>query len=88
MRRHRSAASLYHCSRRGKSGPAGSISGGDLVMDAFILACLALRRSVEEKRIPEPEFQSFRLEYFRPVSENHDEQPSQAFNQFSEGVTV
>jgi hypothetical protein len=57
-------------------------------MDAFILACLALRRFVEEKRIPEPEFQSFRLEYFRPVSENHDEQPSQAFNQFTEGATV
>jgi hypothetical protein len=55
-------------------------------MDAFILACLALRRSVEE--IPEPEFQPFRLEYFRPVSENHDEQPSQTFNQFSEGATV
>jgi hypothetical protein len=88
MRRYRSAASLYHGSRRGKSGPAGSISGGDLVMDAFILACLALRRSVEEKRIPEPEFQPFRLESFRPVSENHDEQPSQAFNQFREGATV
>jgi len=88
MRRHRGAASLYHRSRGGKSGPAGSVSGGDLVMDAFILACLALRRSVEEKHIPEPEFQPFRLEYFRPVSENHDEQPSQAFNQFSEGATV
>ncbi len=88
MRRHRGAASLYHRSRGGKSGPAGSISGGDLVMDAFILACLALRRSVEEKRIPEPEFQPFRLEYLRPVSENHDEQPSQGFNQFSEGATV
>jgi hypothetical protein len=57
-------------------------------MDAFILACLALRRSVEEKRIPEAEFQPFRLEYLRPVSENHDEQPTQAFNQFSEGATV
>src|SRR5689334_671053 len=31
MRRHRSAASLCHRSRRGKSGPAGSISGGDLM---------------------------------------------------------
>jgi hypothetical protein len=88
MRRHCSAASLYHRSRGGKSGSAGSISGGDLVMDAFILACLALRRSVEEKRIPEPQFQPFRLEYLRPVSEKHDEQPSQAFNQFSEGATV
>jgi hypothetical protein len=57
-------------------------------MDAFILACLALRRSVEEKRIPEPEFQPFRLEYLRPVSENHGEPPSRAFNQFSEGATV
>ena len=57
-------------------------------MDAFILACLALRRSVEEKRIPEPEFQPFRLEGLRPVSENHDEQPSQAFNRFSRGATV
>ncbi len=57
-------------------------------MDAFILACLALRRSVEEKRIPEPEFQPFRLEYLRPVSENHDEPPAQAFNQFREGATV
>jgi len=57
-------------------------------MDAFILACLALRRSVEEKHIPEPEFQPFRLEYLHSVNENHDEQPSLAFNQFSEGATV
>jgi hypothetical protein len=57
-------------------------------MDAFILACLALRRSVEEKPISEPKFQPFRLEYLRPVGKNHDEQPSQAFNQFSEGATV
>ena len=57
-------------------------------MDAFILACLALRRSVEEKRIPEPEFQPFRLECLDPVNENHDEKPSLAFNQFSEGATV
>jgi len=57
-------------------------------MDAFILACLALRRSVEEKHIPEPEFQPFRLECLDPVNENHDEKPSLAFNQFSEGATV
>jgi hypothetical protein len=57
-------------------------------MDAFILACLVLRRSVEEKHIPEPEFQAFRLEYLHSVNENHDEQPSLAFNQFSEGATV
>jgi hypothetical protein len=57
-------------------------------MDALILAFLALRRSVEGKRIPEPEFKPFRLEYFRPISENRDERPSQAFNQFSEGATV
>jgi hypothetical protein len=88
MRRYRGAASLYRRSRRGESGPAGSISGGDLVMDAFILACPVLRRSVEEKHIPEPEFQPFRLEYLHSVNENHDEQPSLAFNQFSEGATV
>jgi len=57
-------------------------------MDAFILACLVLRRSVEEKHIPEPEFQPFRLEYLHSVNQNHDEQPSLAFNQFSEGATV
>ena len=57
-------------------------------MDAFILACLALRRSVEEKHIPEPESQPFRLEYLYSVNENHDEQPSQEFNQFSEGAKV
>jgi hypothetical protein len=88
MRRHRGTSSLYRRSRRGESGPTGSISGGDLVMDAFILACLALRRSVEEKHIPEPEFQPFRLEYLYPVNVNHDEQSTLAFNQFSEGATV
>ena len=50
-------------------------------MDAFILACLALRRSAEEKRIPEPEFQPFRLEFLRPVKENGDEHSSAAFDQ-------
>jgi len=88
MRRHRSTASLYRRSGRGKSGPAGPISGGDLAMDAFILACIALRRSVEEKYIPEPEFQPFRLECLRPVSENHDEPPSRIFNPLGEGATV
>jgi hypothetical protein len=50
-------------------------------MDAFILVCLALRRSGEEKRIPEPEFQPFRLEFLRPVKENGDEPSSAAFDQ-------
>jgi hypothetical protein len=56
-------------------------------MDAFILVCLALRRPVEEKRIPEPEFQPFRLEFLRPAKENRDE-PSSAFDQFSETAIV
>ena len=50
-------------------------------MDAFILACLVLRWSVEEKHIPEPEFQPFRLEYLYPVNENHDDQSTLQFNQ-------
>jgi len=57
-------------------------------MDAFILACLALRRSAEEKRIPEPEFQPFRLEFLRPAKENPDEPSSSAFGQFSETAIV
>jgi hypothetical protein len=57
-------------------------------MDAFILACLALRRSAEEKRIPEPEFQPFRLEFLRPVKENGDEPLSPAFDQSSETAIV
>jgi hypothetical protein len=57
-------------------------------MDAFILACLALRRPAEEKRIPEPEFQPFRLEFLRPAKENRDGPSSPAFNQFSETATV
>jgi len=57
-------------------------------MDAFILVCLALRRSREEKRIPEPEFQPFRLEFLRPGKENRDEPSSSAFDQFSETATV
>jgi hypothetical protein len=57
-------------------------------MDAFILACLALRRSAEEKRIPEPEFQPFRLEFLRPAKESHDEPSSSAFDQFSETAIV
>ena len=56
-------------------------------MDAFILACLALRRSAEEKRIPEPAIQPFRLEFLRPAKENPDE-PSSAFDQFSERAIV
>jgi hypothetical protein len=57
-------------------------------MDFLILACIALRRSDEEKRVPEPEFQPFRLEHLRPVSEMRDESPSQAFNELSEIATV
>jgi hypothetical protein len=57
-------------------------------MDAFILVCLALRRPVEEKRIPEPEFQPFRLEFLRPVKENSDEPSSPAFDQSSETAIV
>ena len=57
-------------------------------MDAFILVCLALRRSREEKRIPEPEFQPFRLEFLRPGNENRNEPSSSAFDQFSETATV
>jgi hypothetical protein len=57
-------------------------------MDAFVLACLVLRRQAEEKRIPEPEFQPFRLEYLRPVRETSDEPSSPAFNQFNETAMV
>jgi hypothetical protein len=57
-------------------------------MDALILACLALRRSTEEKQIPEPGFQPFRLEFLRPATENRDEPSSPAFNQFSETAVV
>ena len=57
-------------------------------MDFLILAYIALRRSGEKKRVPEPEFQSFRLEYLRPVNEMRDESPSQAFNKLSEIATV
>ena len=57
-------------------------------MDAFILAFLALSRSAEEKRIPEPEFQPFRLEFLRPVKENGDEPSSPAFDQSSETAIV
>jgi hypothetical protein len=57
-------------------------------MDAFILACLALRRSAEEKRIPEPEFQPFRLEFLRPAKESHDEPLSAAFDQSGEAAIV
>ena len=42
-------------------------------MDALIIACfLALRRRVEEKRSPDPEFQPFRLEFIRSVTETCD----------------
>ena len=57
-------------------------------MDAFILVCLALRRSGEEKRIPEPEFQPFRLEFLRPVKENGDEPSSLALDQSGETAIV
>jgi hypothetical protein len=57
-------------------------------MDALILACLALRQSAEEKRIREPEFQAFRLEFLRPVTESRDEPSSPAFNQFNETAVV
>ena len=57
-------------------------------MDAFILVCLALRRSREEKRIPEPEFQPFRLEFLRPAKANRNELSSSAFDQFSETAAV
>jgi hypothetical protein len=57
-------------------------------MDAFILACLALRRLAEEKRIPEPEFQPFRLEFLRPVKENVNEPLSPAFDQSGEAAIV
>ncbi|HZC34450.1 MAG TPA: hypothetical protein VE242_02490 [Chthoniobacterales bacterium] len=58
------------------------------MMDAFIIACLALRRQAEEKRIPEPEFQSFRLEFLHPVTETRGEPSSGAFGQFSETAMV
>jgi hypothetical protein len=57
-------------------------------MDAFILACLALRRSREEKRIPEPEFQPFRLEFLRPAKETPNEPSSSALDQFGETAIV
>ena len=57
-------------------------------MVAFILPYLALRRSGEEKRIPELEFQPFRLEFLRPAKESRDGPSSPAFNQFSETATV
>jgi hypothetical protein len=57
-------------------------------MDAFILVCLTLRRSREEKRIPEPEFQPFRLEFLRPAKENRNEPSSSAFDQFNETAIV
>ena len=57
-------------------------------MNTFILAYLALRRSAEEKRIPEPEFQPFRLEFLRPVKDNRGERSSPASDQFSETAIV
>ena len=53
-------------------------------MNAFILAYLALRPAAQEKRVPEPEFQPFRLEFLRPVKENGDEPSSPAFDQSGE----
>jgi hypothetical protein len=57
-------------------------------MDAFILAYLALRPAAQEKRVPEPEFQPFRLEFLRPAKESRDERSSSAFDQFGETATV
>ena len=57
-------------------------------MDALILVCWALRRPVQEKRIPEPEFQPFRLEFLRPAKESRDQSSSSAFDQFSETAIV
>jgi hypothetical protein len=45
-------------------------------------------RRAEEKRIPEPEFQPFRLEFLRPVTETRDEPSSPAFGQISETAMV
>lgn len=58
------------------------------MMDAFVLACLALRQPAEEKRIPEPEFQPFRLEFLRPVTEARAEPPTPAYGQISETAMV
>ena len=41
-------------------------------MDALIITCLALRPRVEEKRSPDTEFQPFRLEFIRSVTETSD----------------
>jgi hypothetical protein len=41
--------------------------------NAFILACLALRRRAEEKRSPQPDFQPFCLEHLCPVTETRGE---------------
>jgi hypothetical protein len=48
-------------------------------MDAFIIACLALRRRVEEKRSPDPEFQPFRLEFIRSVTDDKNNPESLSF---------
>ena len=53
-------------------GRSGTSRGEELSMDAFIIACLALRRRIEEKRSPDPEFQPFRLEFIRSVTETCD----------------
>jgi hypothetical protein len=47
-------------------------------MDALIIACLALRRRAEEKGIPDPGFQPFRLECIRSVTETRDKPLSTA----------
>jgi hypothetical protein len=75
---------------RGKNAPAGLTLERicHLIMDFLILAFIALRRSGEEKRIPEPEFQPFRLEYLRPVNEMGGEHPSRPFDELSEIATV
>jgi hypothetical protein len=57
-------------------------------MDALILVCWVLRRPVQEKRIPEPEFQPFRLEFLRPAKESRDEPSSSAFDQVGETAIV
>ena len=43
-----------------------------ILLHPFIIACLALRRRVEEKRSPDSEFQPFRLEFIRSVTETCD----------------
>jgi hypothetical protein len=57
-------------------------------MDFLILAFIALRQSGQEKRIPEPQFQPFRLEYLRPVNETRGESTSRPFDELTEIAPV